>query len=373
MTEYSNDKFGKKIVSNELINAVDTQIREHNPAFVEEIFHNLQLKGCNRKEARTVIASVLLEEMYYILRNGREYDEKRYEKALRKKVRTMMNPYGIPDIPLDLEAEINDICGAVLEAIENDDDEEAAVQFLTVWPKIVSYVKDNLYRDTKSGIEKPDLSYLQDMTEYRMTFDSLLLDMGMYLSNAGRYQEAIDYGMELLDLFQWEISEPDSVRDDIGQAYFAMGRTEEGDEWFHRWLEEEPDSGNCVNAYAFCYQMQGNLEKALGILEAHLPKEEMIDLKYENLYIRAADLYEAVGNQEKAEHYSELLKKMQEEKRKVYSSGWENENWDDEDWDEEAWYDRPVQKPVVKEKKIYPNDPCPCGSGRKYKKCCGRG
>ena len=23
-------------------------------------------------------------------------------------------------------------------------------------------------------------------------------------------------------------------------------------------------------------------------------------------------------------------------------------------------------------KKIYPNDPCPCGSGKKYKKCCGR-
>ena len=22
--------------------------------------------------------------------------------------------------------------------------------------------------------------------------------------------------------------------------------------------------------------------------------------------------------------------------------------------------------------KIYPNDPCPCGSGKKYKKCCGR-
>ena len=23
--------------------------------------------------------------------------------------------------------------------------------------------------------------------------------------------------------------------------------------------------------------------------------------------------------------------------------------------------------------KTYPNDPCPCGSGRKYKKCCGKG
>ena len=24
------------------------------------------------------------------------------------------------------------------------------------------------------------------------------------------------------------------------------------------------------------------------------------------------------------------------------------------------------------ETKIYPNDPCPCGSGKKYKQCCGR-
>ena len=31
------------------------------------------------------------------------------------------------------------------------------------------------------------------------------------------------------------------------------------------------------------------------------------------------------------------------------------------------------KKPVQKtEKKIYPNDPCPCGSGKKYKQCCGR-
>jgi hypothetical protein len=29
-------------------------------------------------------------------------------------------------------------------------------------------------------------------------------------------------------------------------------------------------------------------------------------------------------------------------------------------------------KVVKEEKKIYPNDPCPCGSGKKYKKCCGK-
>ena len=31
------------------------------------------------------------------------------------------------------------------------------------------------------------------------------------------------------------------------------------------------------------------------------------------------------------------------------------------------------RKPVQRaERKIYPNDPCPCGSGKKYKKCCGK-
>lgn len=29
-------------------------------------------------------------------------------------------------------------------------------------------------------------------------------------------------------------------------------------------------------------------------------------------------------------------------------------------------------KTVVKDKKIGRNDPCPCGSGKKYKKCCGQ-
>ena len=36
---------------------------------------------------------------------------------------------------------------------------------------------------------------------------------------------------------------------------------------------------------------------------------------------------------------------------------------------EERW----VGETVFKGTKVGPNDPCPCGSGKKYKKCCGRG
>jgi len=42
---------------------------------------------------------------------------------------------------------------------------------------------------------------------------------------------------------------------------------------------------------------------------------------------------------------------------------------DDDIFDE---FTAPKQAPVVKGEKIYPNDPCPCGSGKKYKKCCGK-
>lgn len=35
---------------------------------------------------------------------------------------------------------------------------------------------------------------------------------------------------------------------------------------------------------------------------------------------------------------------------------------------QKQWRD---SKTIVKEKKVGRNDPCPCGSGKKYKKCCG--
>ena len=39
-----------------------------------------------------------------------------------------------------------------------------------------------------------------------------------------------------------------------------------------------------------------------------------------------------------------------------------------------AGADAATEKPTPKrvEKSVGPNDPCPCGSGKKYKKCCGR-
>jgi len=44
----------------------------------------------------------------------------------------------------------------------------------------------------------------------------------------------------------------------------------------------------------------------------------------------------------------------------------------DEDKRKELYKEQKSSTTIRKDAKVYPNDPCPCGSGKKYKKCCGR-
>ncbi len=44
----------------------------------------------------------------------------------------------------------------------------------------------------------------------------------------------------------------------------------------------------------------------------------------------------------------------------------------DEDKRKALYREQKSSTTVVKPDKVYPNDPCPCGSGKKYKKCCGK-
>ena len=51
------------------------------------------------------------------------------------------------------------------------------------------------------------------------------------------------------------------------------------------------------------------------------------------------------------------------------------EEWNDifsEEKQKELYLEQKKSGTIVKGPRIYPNDPCPCGSGKKYKKCHGR-
>ena len=50
------------------------------------------------------------------------------------------------------------------------------------------------------------------------------------------------------------------------------------------------------------------------------------------------------------------------------------EEWNDifdEETQKALYKEQKSSTTIVKGDKVYPNDPCPCGSGKKYKKCCG--
>lgn len=54
---------------------------------------------------------------------------------------------------------------------------------------------------------------------------------------------------------------------------------------------------------------------------------------------------------------------------------YELEQWGaifDEEKRKELYKEQKSSTTIRKEAKVYPNDPCPCGSGKKYKMCCGR-
>ena len=51
------------------------------------------------------------------------------------------------------------------------------------------------------------------------------------------------------------------------------------------------------------------------------------------------------------------------------------EEWNDifdEETRKSLYKEQKESTTIHKAPKVYPNDPCPCGSGKKYKKCCGR-
>ncbi len=37
-----------------------------------------------------------------------------------------------------------------------------------------------------------------------------------------------------------------------------------------------------------------------------------------------------------------------------------------------SYNENKISEPIIIGKKVGRNEPCPCGSGKKYKKCCGR-
>ena len=161
-----------------------------------------------------------------------------------------------------------------------------------------------------------------------------------------------------------------------------LGRTEESDTWYETWPREDRNPEAVIACTS--YWMARRDYKRAGELLDHIMEESEGGNDYDGFYAIGAEYCRQIGQENKAkefdrmqEEYEERMKEYEMEyedwEMPFFSEESEQNPWSAEDglWDMDA-KSLQRQDPVVKPKKIYPNDPCPCGSGKKYKKCCGR-
>lgn len=349
----------------EILAVVDNQIKENNPPCTKKTYQKLQEQGCSKQEAKEMIASVLLEELYDILSYKKPFNEKKYEEKLNE----LENDNWIFDDVHEALADENDeILLAkykVYDAIIDNKSSEAVSVFLQVWDKIKKYIRAEFYKiDSKGNQIKPEILDVDDKTNYKYELFNWLQDIEIEFGNVKMHEEKIKFCKDILELFAWQEDSPDDYKTAIGESLNDLKRYKECDEWFEALLKEEPSNPNYINIYMLCLIMRNDIEKAKKIAGTFIDDSIKCTIDNEIMFIRAQSLYEDIGDNVKAKIYENKIEEFQ---KKFYEDPLK---YSKEDYIQ-LYHSDPIV-PAVKKEKMGRNDPCPCGSGKKYKKCCGR-
>ena len=168
----------------------------------------------------------------------------------------------------------------------------------------------------------------------------------MELHNAGvddetYHQKRIDYCRELL---QWSGSDElliNNTRIALGEAHYDLGDESGGEQVFKDWIQEDPDCGWAYSGWADCLRLHSSeqYEKAEEVLLAGYARSGLRDKKY--VVEGFVNLYNETGKRDKAKEFQKEYDRLQ-----------------------------PAKPEPIRVAKVGRNEPCPCGSGKKYKKCC---
>jgi tetratricopeptide (TPR) repeat protein len=169
-------------------------------------------------------------------------------------------------------------------------------------------------------------------------FEVLLDDLFINLRGNEEYELVVEnagiFGDGLAD---------DSFLSYKAESLFALGRKEEAESLYQEIIDRNPDDILFLLNAGDCYINYGEKDVTTA----------------KNFYLKAQNMAEKHRNQ--VEGKVKLLS--------VYGRLFELAR-DTNDYAEADRYGRLFLS--LKEKKVGRNDPCPCGSGKKYKKCCGR-
>jgi tetratricopeptide (TPR) repeat protein len=148
----------------------------------------------------------------------------------------------------------------------------------------------------------------------------------------------------------------------IARTYFRIGNVDFGEQLLSKYLKDDPKWGwgwiEWSDQYSL-YEDNGikDTDKSIGILK------QGIDVKGLNnradVLVRLHDIYIDMDMQDEAQDVMKEIKQIVNKKQGMHLTGF-------------TTGDSNISNPYVVRNKTGRNDPCPCGSEKKYKKCCGK-
>lgn len=244
------------------------------------------------------------------------------------------------------QEEANTIDDEFLDAIPENYDysENTARKVLAAWNHLVQIMARENNMSDHLGISSIDWqigNWANDTVEF--------------LHNARMYEDEIKVNEQILRI-KWSGTDNlfhENAKRDIADAYADMGNPEKCLKLYEEYLKEDPLWGWGWIGYFRQLKDYANdrFEPTLDMLyQKTLDGVNFRDKDY--LYEELGDEFNNLGITDRANYFYELAKKKSNNNSLSFETS---------------------KTPAVKPQKIYPNDPCPCGSGKKYKKCCGRG
>lgn len=200
-----------------------------------------------------------------------------------------------------------------------------------------------LWNEFKAYLEnQPSLLELGQLFGFNYHLQEKFNQLSQLFIQDKKYQESIEFHQDFINYFKDDKYLCPFYKN-LALSYFYQDN-DQGISYFQELLERYPYDYEIMDAYFSCIYKQNNLQELKNMIQKHLPLSIEYNIETENIIHHVIELFKAINEEELALQYAQIEKQQNDFGKK---------------------------KPT-KVIKVGRNDPCPCGSGKKYKKCCGK-
>lgn len=231
------------------------------------------------------------------------------------------------------------------ELLWDNKEKEYYDYIMTRWPELLSYTQKEIAKGNNEPAGYDGIFLV-----------NFVMDIETAALNNLKPAEFIDFAKELVTIAVDEAGRT-AIESDITRKMAEEGRYEESCKYIDEKLAKSPKASNLINGAMMTAAENNDKERTFRIIETYIGNGEKLDREGLWMLDNVYKVYMDFGEKEKAEAIKSFVKSYDAGSKRQFSIeriGKIGETYK---------HDSP---------KVGRNDPCPCGSGKKYKKCCGK-